>query len=483
MVEALNEPLAKMTAWLRLNDRDLLEQTTSVTVQLLDRFAKTRIPVSEEVVKRIRKLADKMKDPKTRKDQLLKPEQIQAMIGALARHPDYADDLLHLVNPAKRDTQKQEWGKLLDGKSGGSKASASLSGRSTPIELGSDSDDDALHVVSSAAKTSRLLPSSSSVKKASTAQKQSMAPHPAFKAGTSSSRPSLPLLKGQQPKPAARYKTAPTRMKNAIYSHAAMRAAQGQTSSEEDSDEEGHPRAGLAGFEPNKAGPSRVTKPIHLPQTAEQRKAKMLDLSMNAIQDVQHLGQGTRRRGQRIMTAADLAVQSQNKARMRYNPDYSDLHRRILQWNLLQNGTTPDPSFRWPQKIPSSFEDVDEYINTFLPLLLLECWSEIVTAKEEMQNGESEIEPFTGRLAGRVSVDDFTEVFISVDRLPERNAISENDVVMLSGPAQTIGKIHQVIRKPQKIDIVVRCHLGKDDGSISRSLMNGTNWTIRKLFS
>jgi senataxin len=100
-----------------------------------------------------------------------------------------------------------------------------------------------------------------------------------------------------------------------------------------------------------------------------------------------------------------------------------------------------------------------------------------------MQSGDSEVEPFTGRLAGRVTVDDFTEIFISVDRLGERNAISENDVVMLTGPAQTIGKIHQVIRKPQKIDVVIRCHLGKDDGSVSRALMNGTNWTIRKLFS
>lgn len=482
MVEALNEPLAKMTAWLRLNDRDLLEQTTSVTVQLLERFAKAKIPVSDEVIRRIRKLADKMRDPKARKEQLLKPEQIQAMIGALARHPDYADDLLPLVNPAKRDAQKEQWGKLLNGKAGSNVGGGNISGKSTPIELDSgDSSDNAPHVASSA-KTSRVSTATSTAKKAIMSQKPAPVSHSSSKSGTSSSRHILPGAKSQPVKPAARYKTAPTRMKNAIYSHAAMRAAQGHTSSDEDSEDENYQRAGLAGFEPSKVGPSRVTKPVHLPQTAEQRKAKLLDLSMNTVQEVQP-GQGQRRRGQRIMTAADLAVQSQNKARMRYNPDYSDLHRRILQWNLNQSGSTPDPTFRWPQKIPASFEDVDEYINTFLPLLLLECWNEIVTAKEEMQSGDSEIEPFSGRLAGRVSVDDFTEIFISVDRLSERNAISENDVVMLTGPAQTIGKIHQVIRKAQKVDVVIRCHLGKDDGSVSRALMNGTNWSIRKLFS
>lgn len=263
-----------------------------------------------------------------------------------------------------------------------------------------------------------------------------------------------------------------------------MRAAQGHTSSD-DSGEEGQ-RAGLAGFEqPVKVAsgvPARLAKPIHVPQSSEQRKAKLLDLSLNTVQDPHQPATG-RKRGERIVTAAELAVQSQNKARMRYNPDYSDLHRRILQWNLSQQGPTPDPSFRWPQRIPSSFEDADEYINTFLPLLLLECWSELTTAKEEIQNGDYELEPFTGVLAGRVTVDDFTEVFISVDRLTERNAVTENDIVMLTGPCQTIGKIHQVIRKQQKIDVVIRCHLGKDDGTVSRSLMNGTQWAIRKLFS
>lgn len=482
MVEALNEPLVKMTAWLRLNDRDLLEQTASVTVQLVERFAKAGISVSEEAVKRIRRLADKMKDPKARKEQLLKPEQVQAMIGALARHPDYADELLHLVNPANRDAQKEQWGKLLNGKPSGSTGSAGRSGKSTPIELDSDESSDTTPHVKSSAKTSSLTASSSTTKKAIMSQKSSTASHLPSKPGTSSSRPGLAGAKNLPAKPAARYKTAPTRMKNAIYSHAAMRAAQGHTSSDDDSEDENYQRAGLAGFEPSKAGTSRVTKPTHISQTAEQRKAKLLDLSLNTVQEVQQ-GQGARRRGQRIMTAADLAVQSQNKARMRYNPDYSDLHRRILQWNLNQSGPTPEPSFRWPQTIPASFEDVDEYINTFLPLLLLECWSEVITAKEEMQSGDSEIEPFTGRLAGRVSVDDFTEIFISVDRLGERSAISENDVIVLNGPAQTIGKIHQVIRKPQKIDVVIRCHLGRDDGSVSRALMNGTNWSIRKLFS
>lgn len=486
MVEALNEPLAKMTAWLRLNDRDLLEQTAAVTVQVLDRFAKARIPVHPEVVKRIRRMADRLKDPKSRKDQLLKPEQVQALVGALARHPDYAEDLLHLVNPAKRSAQKEEWGKIFNGKSSSGKGfGGQSSGKSAPIDLVSDDSDNDIPVVTGSVRGTLPLNAKKDAKSTVRAAKPGSSTSTARITGPAS-KPALQTNKPLQSKTGSRYKTAPTRMKNAIYSHAAMRAAQGHTSSEEDSDGDERVKAGLAGFEqPTRAGAvplTRISKPTLPPQTAEQRKAKMLDLSLNAVSDVQQQA-GGRRRGQRIMTAADLAVQSQNKARMRYNPDYSDLHRRILQWNLSQNGPTPDPSFRWPQNIPSSFEDADEYINTFLPLLLLECWSEITTAKEEIQNGDYESEPFTGVMAGRVTVDDFTEVFISVDRLTDRNAVTENDVVMLSGPAETLGKIHQIIRKPQKIDVVIRCHLGKDDGSVSRSLMNGTHWTIRKLFS
>lgn len=484
MVSALNEPLVKMTAWLRLNDRDLLEQTTAVTVQVLDRFTKARIPVHEEVVRRIRKLADKLKDPKSRRDQLMKPEQVQALVGALARHPDHAEEILHLVNPAKRSAQKEQWGKILNGQTGPSKASSNnVSGRSTPIDLASDDSSDDVPVVTGTSKGTRPLSAKADTK--STARISKPIPSASTSRPSESTKPSLQVNKPSQGKVASRYRTAPTKMKNAIYSHAAMRAAQGHTSSDDDSDDDNRGKAGLAGlagFDQAKTVPNRISKPIHAPQTAEQRKAKMLDLSLNPVQDVQQQT-GGRRRGQRIMTAADLAVQTQNKARMRYNPDYSDLHRRILQWNIKQNGPTPDPTFRWPQNIPSSFEDADEYINTFLPLLLLECWSEITSAKEEIQSGDYELEPFTGVMAGRMSVDDFTEIFVSVDRLTDRNSVTENDVVMLSGPAETIGKIHQIIRKQQKIDVVIRCHLGKDDGSVSRSLMNGTHWTIRKLFS
>lgn len=466
MIESLNEPLGKMVSWLRLNDRDLLDQTAAITIMVIDRFARSRITVNSEVVKRLRKLAEKVKDPKSRKDQLLKTEQIYALLAALSRHPDHSDEFSQALDTkeAKRATQKNSWEAVMSGKGKG------------PASVDIDDDDDEVLITGS--KPAPSKDKSRSVANGSTSKippasgksgftSKALANGPTFKVSKTGPTPSkhgLPSGKNRLPAPTTR---------NQIYSHAAMQRAR-ERSSDEDSDED--QMSGLARLaEKQQKMPGRpINAPPTLHQQQEQRKTKMLDLQ----------GREIKQRGRRIMSAAEAQAQSQNKARLRYNPDYTELHRQILQWNVLHEGTTPSDDFRYPKSIPQSFGSPDQYIATFFPLLLLECWNEICTGRDEILQGTSDSEPITNaRLAGRATVDDFIEIFLSVERLPERSYFHESDIVLLRGSCQTLGKIQQVLHKNNKIDLTIRCHLGRDNGTVSRNLINGTIWTVHKLFS
>ena len=490
MIDSLNEPLLKLVNWLRLNDKDLLEQTSASIVRLLDRFARSKIPLHTEVVKRLRRLAGKYNESKSRKEQLLKPEQIMAILAALSKHPDHAEEFSETNVSGRKVIRKDTRnGVLSDQSKHEDRLKApkhSASSRTSPISLdgASDaSDDNSVQVVSSSTgvekpsanyrnltgkiplKTKQAVPSKSALPTSSNNSGTKALP-----SNAKSSGPTFKIAKSVPSNPSTKYRTAPTKMKNAIYSHSAMRAARERSSDDESESDPGRPSglARLAGYRPTAVEPQ-----TGVAKQQEQRKTKMLEL--------QHAEGASSRKGQRIMTALEMQTQDQNKARMRYNPDYSDLHRQILQWDVNHQGHTPHPGFKYPRTIPTTFENVGHYIDTFLPLLLLECWDEIASARDEINNGTSETEPITGKMAGRASTDDFVEIFFSVDRLTERQPLNESDLVLIKGACQTLGKVHQINRKQQKVDISIRIHLGRDDGAISRNLVNGTPWTIFKL--
>ena len=490
MIESLNEPMAKLVSWLRLNDKDLLEQTSTIIIRMLDRFARSKVSLNAEVVKRIRRLADRYKDAKSRKDYLMKPEQIMDLLGALSRHPDHANEFSHVVitdeTPKQAKNRQAALSGIVSAKDKLSVPKQSDSNRASPISI--DSENEVSDDKNRLYKNKQLKPAAGTFNLLSQQQlkanlptptsSKSTLPIPSTKSGAStlppsasSARTALKQTKSVPSKPSTKYRTAPTKMKNAIYSHSAMRAAQERSSSDE-TDSEAERPAGLARLAEQR--PTSADPQVPLAKQQEHRKTKMLDL--------QQAKDPPRRIGRQFMTSAEMQTQNQNKARMRYNPDYSDLHRQILQWDVNHKGHTPHPDFRYPRTVPSDFQNVGHYIDTFLPLLLLECWNEIVSARDEIIEGTSEVEPVTGKMAGRVSTDDFIELFLSIDRLPDRNSLGEADIVLLKGPCQTLGKIHQINKKQQKVDIAVRIHLGRDDGTVSRCLGNGNQWTIFKLF-
>jgi senataxin len=101
MIDALNDPLEKLMAWLRLNDQDLLQSTTSLLTKMIDRFARSHVPIRESVVARLRKFAD------DKKRSSLKEDQIMALLVALSRHRDYKDEFKDIKSFSKASDGKE----------------------------------------------------------------------------------------------------------------------------------------------------------------------------------------------------------------------------------------------------------------------------------------------------------------------------------------------------------------------------------------
>jgi hypothetical protein len=67
--------------------------------------------------------------------------------------------------------------------------------------------------------------------------------------------------------------------------------------------------------------------------------------------------------------------------------DLTSLYKEILSWDYDPDRSTKAPSsIPCLRKIPDSFGAHEDYVAVFEPLILMECWSQLVRAKEENPN-------------------------------------------------------------------------------------------------
>ncbi|ODV93726.1 hypothetical protein PACTADRAFT_51485 [Pachysolen tannophilus NRRL Y-2460] len=121
--------------------------------------------------------------------------------------------------------------------------------------------------------------------------------------------------------------------------------------------------------------------------------------------------------------------------RMRLNVDMNPLYNKILSWSYSRIDSFPEdfePGINSAEdvykKIKDTFESVQDYQNTFEPLLLLECWQSIQQSKEIGQET-----PFKVIIGTRTTTDYFFEVYASIkkDVIYDRK-IGESDMIVLS---------------------------------------------------
>ncbi|GAA6037515.1 hypothetical protein JCM8097_008230 [Rhodosporidiobolus ruineniae] len=427
MIGALNAPLEDLVAWLRLNDEDLLLHTYNLVMRMLGRFTRSGIALRDTVAARLKKFADKPPGdvPRERRSTILREDQLLEIREALEDNED-------AVKRRKR---------------GGA------------VEVLELSDEDS----TKSGKSSSSVRLKSSVT-TSAGPSQSKLPFPS--SSSSASRPSAAAAKARPAVPvAARPRGVPW---TTYSSKKAEEESESESSEEEDvvRDANGKRLKGLALLAKDQKPSIRKVEP--------KRRAVIINgLSGEPVQN------GARGRGiGQPKTKEDM--QALRAARLRSAQDFSRLHRAILQWNPTDDADVP-PNATLPSRLPSEFKSPQDYFAAFEPLLLTECWEQVRQAKlEAVKEGQV----ILADIAGRQSVDDFVDVFCTVEhgQLRDRFFFGDSDLVWLrQGQRQIFAKIQTVNRRREHVELTLRCHLGNDAHNAGPGLGARTKWELLKL--
>ncbi|KIJ64432.1 hypothetical protein HYDPIDRAFT_187805 [Hydnomerulius pinastri MD-312] len=229
------------------------------------------------------------------------------------------------------------------------------------------------------------------------------------------------------------------------------------SSSDSESDDDGGPK-GLAAL-------SRFQKSPKIQKPAERRQVKMLDVT----------NQGKNATMERLNRRDDA-----RRRALRLKPDISGLHRALLSWNYDHDGPDPPTHGAKPKllHVPDKFADHRQYLSVFEPLLLLECWAQIMQSKDEKQ------ESYDCKISSKRFTDDFIDLEATISESVQKDwRLSETDVVLLKHPdgkKSLLAKTQSYRTTPVGAQMTVRCFVpsGSDLG-----LQINTVWSLRKIFS
>ncbi|KAK3826729.1 MAG: AAA domain-containing protein [Linnemannia gamsii] len=177
----------------------------------------------------------------------------------------------------------------------------------------------------------------------------------------------------------------------------------------------------------------------------------------------------------------------------RLTPNLAGLHAQILQWEVSATGDRP-PNGREYAPVPLRFDSVDSYVKAFEPLLVLECWQQLIAARGEVSPSSDSI---TGVVANRVSINNFQDTHMKI-AINNASSLSVEDVVVLSDPATkdiftAIGnaarakpffaKVQSITRAKGQCEVVFRTHLKIEESSSLMFIRPQTTWSILKMFN
>lgn len=279
-----------------------------------------------------------------------------------------------------------------------------------------------------------------------------------------------PSSKASSSRAAAKVERRPRGVPWTTYSSKKASASETESSDDEGAirDAEGKKVTGLALLAKDQKPSFKKLEP--------RRGVKAIGLGLGA-RDEAGRGSGPRRGPQQ---ATEEDRQATRAARLRAAQDLSRLHRAILQWDPTYDDEVP-PNVRLLDRLPTAFKTAQEYAAAFEPLLLTEAWEQVRQAKSEaLKEGQV----YRLNVAGRQSVDDFVDVFCTIDHneLRDRVFFSDTDFVWLrQGQRQIFAKVQSVSRKREHMELTVRCHLAKDNHDAGTGLAARTIWELIKL--
>lgn len=179
-------------------------------------------------------------------------------------------------------------------------------------------------------------------------------------------------------------------------------------------------------------------------------------------------------------------TRSAKDMRARLSPDLTGLHKTILAWDFFAETETPPNSSRDDYTLVTNiFRTVEDYQNTFEPLLVLEGWQSFRTAKED-----GAFKPFEVKVANSMIVDNFFEINSTVPfKEGKELGLSSADVVLLSkgsrphaepGEPHCLARVKEVNFKRGEMQIVYR--INSDRNPLRDHLHNNTVvWAVKIL--
>lgn len=209
---------------------------------------------------------------------------------------------------------------------------------------------------------------------------------------------------------------------------------------------------------------AKLQKSPKVQKPAERRQIRILDVTnqaKNATMERFHRRDDARRRA------------------MRLKPDISGLHRALLSWDYDHEGPDPPAQGMKPKllHVPDKFTDHRQYLSVFEPLLLLECWAQIVQSKDETQPS------YSCKICSKQFTDDFVDLETTISEALQKDwRLSETDVILLrhpSGKKSLLAKTMSYRTTQTGAQMTLRCFIpnGADPG-----LQINSVWSLKKVF-
>ncbi|KAJ2923129.1 hypothetical protein H1R20_g13961, partial [Candolleomyces eurysporus] len=166
-------------------------------------------------------------------------------------------------------------------------------------------------------------------------------------------------------------------------------------------------------------------------------------------------------------------------AAFRLRPDISSLHKKILSWRYDHDGTIPPGEDLQLNHVPADFRDYNQYRAIFEPLLLLECWAQIMRSKEDPPKS------YECKVTSKEYVSDWVDLDLSITDNPPRDweLTPETDILLLSSPDKQrtiMAKTVHHKRDPMGPLVRARCFV---PGGMDPGLHPGSIWAISRIYS
>ncbi|KAI0061699.1 hypothetical protein BV25DRAFT_1948064, partial [Artomyces pyxidatus] len=443
MVDDLQQVLTELARWLRLTDAELLHQSFALLESLLDCFRETHTKPSKTGMDKLNSHITNAREQDPRKQDRPKSRldtaRLEKLEDALA---SFIDDDIEIIShtlppPEKMKRQDTTGREPVTG-------SSSKSLRQSSLSFSKMSGSSAPSRQASSKVSSSPYFSAQDQKKLDA--EESMAPRPKMPTTLKTSA-SL----GSVASTASVAKTESRKQ--------APKSSHREDSDDDDDDYSG----GLASL-------TEFQRPQAPKKPPERRQMKVLDLPTNVKGSFK-----TRNEKDRRGDARRIA--------MRMKPDISGLHRTILSWPYDSTGSDPPNWDKRPPLIyvPDKFSDHDQYRRIFEPLLLLECWAQLLQSKDEPK------ESYECKITSRQFIDDWVDLDLLItEPLKKGWFLSETDIVLLRHPISNQSVLARALSfkatffGQQGVQASLRSYPGR--GSEPGPQINST-WRISKVFS